>query len=605
MYNTLKNNSIFMLNYIFKYVHTIKEIMNKYNNLLEHFDQNKDNKWSNWLSFDKYFNNQGKQGAVGLFKKKQVYKIGDIVIYVKKRLKAKIVNIDNETDSYHIQIEGDKAIIDTLESNIKHIDVNEKDENLRYVFKLSQYTNHLPYHEMTIMQGLKNICTYCPHFCKGFGVLKVPVEPRFRKTKNPFDIVSKYPIEKDILICEYIDSSSKFYNYIKSKNIHEDVLYSIVKQVLMGICIAQKEKEFTHYDLHSNNVMIKKCNKDLVFLYKLDNENKFCVPTLGYYSVIIDYGFSYISDMNDGPLYTSLCHTDVGFISDRFDWVADPKLFLVTVSDEIKEKRRTKKSKKLRRIVKNIFTPLRIDWESGWDDVEKKGAVDYVANILQNHNDISKLFDDYDYYCLDLLQSLIILPLEKQNYSNIHKSYKTFLNEWIKIEREITNEFYNIYILKELVDIARHVRPYYIKPETRNQSITIFRNSIYESLNKISKFCRPKDIHFEKLLCSMYVLAKNIEGILYEVISTRMEDKQKEYDKMLLQSTEQIFAVVNVNIKDDYIYNKNTTVLIIDNVNKKNAIYQVPENEIDNINNLNPLTRGMYISDLYDEKDKN
>jgi hypothetical protein len=121
------------------------------------------------------------------------------------------------------------------------------------------------------------------------------------------------------------------------------------KTSFTAIAIAQKEKKFTHYDLHSFNVMIKKCDKDLVFLYKLDDDNQFCVPTLGYYPVIIDFGFSYISDMDDGPLWPSLAHTDVGFMSDRFDWVADPKLFLVTVLDKIKDKRNSKKSKKFKK----------------------------------------------------------------------------------------------------------------------------------------------------------------------------------------------------------------------------------------------------------------
>ena len=59
------------------------------------------------------------------------------------------------------------------------------------------------------------------------------------------------------------------------------------------------------------------------------------IPTNGHYPVIIDFGFSYINDMKDGPLWPSMAHTCVGFMSDRFDWVADPKLFLVTVSGEI------------------------------------------------------------------------------------------------------------------------------------------------------------------------------------------------------------------------------------------------------------------------------
>ena len=46
------------------------------------------------------------------------------------------------------------------------------------------------------------------------------------------------------------------------------------------------------------------------------------------------------------------------FMSDRFDWVADPKLFLVTVSNEIRYKRKTKISLKLKHIVKNIFGNL-------------------------------------------------------------------------------------------------------------------------------------------------------------------------------------------------------------------------------------------------------
>jgi len=571
--------------------------MNKYHELLEYFDENKNKKWTEWLVFDKYFNNQGKQGAVGLFKKKNNFKVGDEVYYKKRNVTVKIVEIDKLDNSYHIQLEGDDRIISTLESNLEKIDKTNGDD--MFVFKLSQYTNHLAYHEMIIMQGLKNICSYCPHFLKGYGILKLPVEPRFRKKENPFDIVSKYPITKEILLCEYVNNSSKFYNYIKSKNIHEDNLYSIIKQVLMAICIAQKEKQFTHYDLHSNNVMIKKCNKDLVFLYNLDEHNHFCVPTLGYYCVIIDYGFSYISDMEDSPLYTSLCHTDVGFISDRFDWVSDPKLFLVTVSDEIKDKRRTKKAKKLRRIVRNIFEPLKIDWESGWDEGVKKGAVDYVANILRKYNKISKLFDEYDYYCLDILQSLIILPLEPQDHSNIKKAYEMFLNEWVKIEYEITSEFYNIYILKEIVDTARLVRPEYINSETKEEAVGIFRRSFYDSLNKITKFCVPKNIHFEKLLCSMYVLAKNIEGILYEVIDTRMKEKNKEYSKLKLESTEQIFATINVNLQDDYKYNENTQILIIDNVNKCNNIFTIPPEELDIVNSINPLAQGMYINDLY------
>jgi hypothetical protein len=517
----------------------------EYNNLINIFEENKNKKWDEWLEFDSIFDNQGKQGIVGIL---------------------------------------------TLK--------DPKHDKKKIIFKISQCINFLANHELMIMKGLSELNNYCPHFCKGLGILKCNIEPN-RKAKNPFKIKSKYAVEKEVLLLELVEKSSKFYSYIKSPKIHEEVLYSIVKQTLMAINIAQKHKNFTHYDLHSNNIMIKKCYKDLVFVYKIDEENQFCVPSYGYYPIIIDFGFSYIENMEDNPLWTSLCHTDVGFMSDRFDWVADPKLFLITVSDEIKEKRGTKKSKCLRRIVRNVFYPLKIELDSGWDDVDKKGAIDYVLDILQTFKNPSRIFNDCEYYCLDILQSLIILPLEEQSFKNIGKYFKTFIKEWVKIENEISNEFYNLYILKEIVNVARNVRADYMDEETREIAIDIFRKGVYSAIEKVTKFCNPKNINFEKFLCSLFLLSQNIEGILYDIISVRMIEKEKEYEKMPLKNIEQIYGAIDVNIPDEYKYNENTVFLIMDCVNKDHKLFEIPNDEIDNINEMKNMMRGTYVYDLY------
>ena len=521
--------------------------VSKYNKIVKFFEKNKSRPMNEWLHFDGLVTKPGKQGIVGLF-----------------RLK------------------------------------NEEFKNEKIIFKMSQYINYLTFSELTVMQGLKKISSYIPHFCKGIGLLKCQVDANYKKdTENPFIIKNKYPIDNDILLCEYIDKSSKFYNYIRNKDVNEDILYSIIKQVLMALCIAQKETKFTHYDLHSFNVMIKKCDKDVVFLYKIDEENQFCVPTLGTYPVIIDYGFSYIDDMKDGPLWPSMAHTDVGFISDRFDWVADPKLFLVTVSDEIKSKRRTKKAKRLRRVVKNIFHPLTIDWSSGWDTKDDKGASDYVLEILGKYNKNSELFKEYDYYCIDLLQTLIILPLQEQDCKDFEMSYKSFIKEWINIENEISNPFYNIYILKNVIDTVRIVRSKYMNLDTRNEAVKIFRHAIYDCVSKISKYCVLKNIHYEKLLCSLLVFGKCLEGVLYKIMNEKMKYKNKEYDKLPLQSIEQIYGVITTNIQDEYTYNKNTKVLIFDNDKKECNMFKLPVDEIDNINDITHLAKGTYIYDLY------
>ena len=198
-----------------------------------------------------------------------------------------------------------------------------------------------------------------------------------------------------------------------------------------------------------------------------------------------------------------------------------------------------------------------------------------------------------------MIQTLIILPLEEQDYSKIGESYKIFINEWIKIENEISNPFYNLYLLKELVDTARVVRADYMRSESRIDAINHFRQKIYKAINSITKFCVLKDMNFDILLCSVLVLSKNIEGLLYNVIKSQMADKEKEYKKLPLQSVEQIYAAISSNISDEYVYSENTNIVILDRNNKSCNIFKIPENEVENINSIHNMAKGTYIYDLF------
>ncbi len=129
--------------------------------------------WKKWLKFHCVFEKPGKQGIVGLFKRRDG---------------------------------SDKKI----------------------VFKISQYINYLVHHEFTVMNSLNEISPYCPHFCKALGTILCEVEPG-KKDGNPFSTKSKYPIEKEVLLTEYIDESCKFYNYIRSPKISENVIFSSIK----------------------------------------------------------------------------------------------------------------------------------------------------------------------------------------------------------------------------------------------------------------------------------------------------------------------------------------------------------------------------------------
>lgn len=512
-----------------------------YENLVIHYNDHRENPWTDWLEFHETFPKPGKQGLVGLLKSKKGHK---------------------------------------------------------YVFKLSQYLNYLVHHESQIMKGLNELSPFCPHFCKGVGTIECEVNPECRRSGNPFT-KSKLTVVKEVMLCEYLENTTKLYNIIRA-DVKEDALYSTVKQVLLAIAFAQKSQNFTHYDLHSNNIMMKKCDPNVVFLYVLDEENQFCVPTHGMYPIIIDFGFSYSKSMEDGPMWPSMGHTDVGFTSNQFDRIADPKLFLVTVSGEIKEKRQSKKSKRFRRVVRNIFGKLDIDWSTGWDN-GKKSASDCVTELIGEYNTVSELFEEYEHYCLDMIQSLVILPLQEQNYSNVHISYTTFLTEWFKIEKQISSHFYNLYILKGVVDAARFVTAAYLDPSSRDTAIIDFQRKVVERVNSVVKFCRVTGLNFEKMLCSLLLMARGMEGILFDVMFSNTSKKEKEYAKLPLKTVEQIYAAVETNVDDSYVYTDKTSIIILDSLTKTTDIYEIPKDLLDTINELNPIARGTYIYDLYNK----
>jgi len=504
------------------------------------FDKNSNKRWEEWLKFENIFK-PGKQGIVGLFSV-----IGD--------------------------------------------------EELKIVFKLSQYVNYLVLHENIISTGLKEIEPFCPHFYKNFGTINCKVNTF---DKNIFNPDAKHKISTDILMLEYIEKSCKFYNYIKAvEKVEEDLLYSIIKQVLIGIQMAQTFKKFTHYDLHSCNIMIKTCSKDVVFFYILNETDRFLVPTFGNYPIIIDYGFSYISDLEDGPLWPSLGHTNVGFTSNKFDHIADIKLFLSSCSYEIKEKRKSEKSLKFRKFVKTILKPLNMDFYCGWDDIKGNSAAGRVMKKLKDYGGKSKLFYDYENYCSDIIQSLIILPLQAQDYSDLETSYESFINEWIKIENEVSVVFYNLQILKIVVDLARKYHYSYLQ-ENKKETAAMFRNDVHHEISKIVKFFSPKKINYEILLCSLLVFSRCMEGLLYETLNKQEIIKEKEYEKLSFKSASQVFSMIEEKFPFEYIFSKDTRILIFDAILKKTKIISLTEKMAENINS-NPL-KEKYINEIYSQ----
>jgi hypothetical protein len=152
--------------------------------------------------------------------------------------------------------------------------------------------------------------------------------------------------------------------------------------------------------------------------------------------------------------------------------------------------------------------------------------------------------------------------------------------------------------LKGIVDIARDVRVDYQHSNSRDKAINYFRKSIYERINSVANYCTPKGIHFEKMLCSLLCLSKNLEGVLFDVIKSRMREKQKDYDKMPLKSIEQIYGAIEANIPDEYKFNKNTTVFVMNCVTNNCSRLELTSDIIDEVNNTHSIGKGMFLYSL-------
>jgi len=518
-----------------------------YDIFTEEFRKNKDKDWREWLEFDAVFDKPTKQGLVGTL-----------------RLR------------------------------------NRKD--VKCVFKMSQFVNYLVQLEGKVMTSLNEISDYCPHFCRSIGQITAKINPRVNKC-YPFDTNSKYLTEKDVLLCENIDRSRKLYSYIKNNGINENIVFSAIKQVMMALCISQKVKKFTHYDMHSCNIMMKKHDPDTVFLYILDEENQFCVPTYGYCPMIIDFGFSHVCEFDGDYAWASFGFTDVGFTSDRFDSISDIKLFLVTVLSELRERQKSENIKVFRNIVRNIFSPLTIDWESGWNNIKTNSASNKVLDFLDPFNTTSKLFREKGHYLIDILQTLITLPLKPRDYTDMLVVFGAFLKEWTKIEAEFKDDVYCMYIFKCMIDSARSVRNKYSDQKQRDKAVDEFSHKMYSAIMSVSKFCSPKPVKYEVLLCSLFILSKNIEGMLYDIMQKYTRDREKEYAKMPLKTVTEVYAAIETNIKSEYKFTEKTSVVAFDCVKRKTFVFKPKPDQLDIINDVLPIYRGTVLYDVYNGKE--
>jgi hypothetical protein len=461
------------------------------------------------------------------------------------------------------------------------------------IFKISLDMNYVIRHEYKIMNDLMKVSPYCHNFCHSISSGTIRIDSNYKQSVNPFSY-KKDSIEVDIMTMEFLDEAKKFYFYIKNQLVPQEMIFSQIKQVLCATQIAQQECKFTHYDLHSNNVLIKECDPNTFFLYVLNEENQYLIPSYGYYPVIIDFGFSYSGACEKSPLHGALAHTDVGFMSSTFDELADPRLFLVSVSFEMDAYRKSHVSRDFKHLVRGMFKGLQIDWDCGWDKGDDIPASDYVSYMLEDDMNQSPFFAESGHYCVDLLQGLIDLPLRKRSYEDISENFNIFYKEFEIIEELFGSNFYLLYMFKRLIDFAQTYKHEYLNDQTREEATRKFKYDVYTEISKFIKFSNPK-IHYERMLCSLIMLSKNVEGILYDAVHEKLEKRNKQKKHLPIKSILDIYPRLDYTFSDSYTLSSNSKIVVIDAIKKQQYEHILTPSQMNELNEMDEIFRGFFL----------
>lgn len=464
------------------------------------------------------------------------------------------------------------------------------------IFKVSKYLDFSIEHEHKVMLSLAKIKDLCPHFPMTYGIYDMQTNPELKEKQNPFQVHTKYPITRKFILEEYIQGKQLLHTITNDR---EDELYSVIKQVLCAINISGKLLNFSHYDLHSSNILLEKCNYDRVHYYILSDKIKVLVPTFGNIPKIIDMGFSYCKDLENTSMCVDISHINSGYLSSEYSWFSDYKVFLKSLLYDVSN---FKDYSLLSNIVTNLLQNLKIKRKSGWDITSKEVEEPYeeaIYRTISSYKDLDKnsVFRKYVRECFDIIISLTTYPIQKYSENNKHNKtiFQNFMNEFRKIEKLISISHYKLYALKLLVESANNLREdYVINPEN---TILKFKREFESAIDKYAQFFNV-NVNYEILLCSLYVLSDCFTHNLYNSITPIIENKLKHYASIIPKDGDEIVEIFNINMENCYEYTTETEIYIYNIVDQTSQVIKLTEEEIQKMNDLDSRDQQPYLDSL-------
>ena len=284
------------------------------------------------------------------------------------------------------------------------------------VFKLSIEINRTIEHEHYILSKLNALREYCPNFIGTLGMLPAYVNRSFFEEQehdedtNIFD-AQLNPVETNYLLLEYAGDIA-FRHVIKYSS--KATVTGVLIGVLCALQIAQNKLNFVHYDLHSDNILMKQIEEDSWFAYVIKGK-VVTYPTFGLYPVIIDMGSSHVQGINEHLNRTSICHYHRGLQSNKYDKLNDVHHFLLSAlsSLEIEYHQPEEFQQHFRVIatrVMHTFRHFEIWREQGWKELPHDLVHMFNSLVAEAKTEPCKFYRDLRTTVIETLSLGVKLP---------------------------------------------------------------------------------------------------------------------------------------------------------------------------------------------------
>ena len=266
-------------------------------------------------------------------------------------------------------------------------------------------------------------------------------------------------------------------------------------------------------------------------------------------------------------------------------------------------------AKKLKTMVRNIFSGTNTDWKSGWNRVGKdeKDMTELICEKLPVIScKQSRLFSDRDNggleNAVDILCGLIILPIQPQSkYTNsvIASAFKPFVSEFAKIESQFSRTSDKLRVVKKVVDLAIQVRSDFMSGEEKEaQALATFKTELMKYLDSVAKFCMVRDMDYELMLASCITI-----GLAFENVICCELKKEKVFEmKTPFTSHSLILTCLNCNFTDDDVpFTKKSKVRVYDSQTQTQyalSLSTLSDDDITAINECHASTKADLIVSL-------